>query len=107
MIVRFTLQGDGKRIDKAIAAIDDGTKRSTGVGVSAIPSAIEPDLKTFTIVDWTSFNASVHGKHASAAIWSPTFHSPFGTWPCPTIRRGVFGVPSMIDSLEVKVLHPA
>jgi acylphosphatase len=39
MIVRFTLQGDGKRIDKAIAAIDEGTKRSTGVGVSASPAA--------------------------------------------------------------------
>jgi acylphosphatase len=25
MIVRFTLQGDGKRIDKAIAAVDEGT----------------------------------------------------------------------------------
>jgi acylphosphatase len=31
MIVRFTLQGDGKRVDKAIAAINEGTKRSTGV----------------------------------------------------------------------------
>jgi acylphosphatase len=31
MIVRFTLQGDGKRVDKAIAAIKEGTKRSTGV----------------------------------------------------------------------------
>jgi acylphosphatase len=54
MIVRFTLQGDGKRIDKAIAAIDEGTKRSMGVSVSATPAAIEPGLKTFTIVDWTS-----------------------------------------------------
>ena len=54
MIVRFTLQGDGKRLDKAIAAINEGTKRSTGVRVSASPAAIEPGLKTFTIVDWTS-----------------------------------------------------
>jgi acylphosphatase len=54
MIVRFALQGDGKRIDKAIAAIDEGTKRSKGVLVSPSPTAIEPGLKTFTIVDWTS-----------------------------------------------------
>src|ERR1700735_3877544 len=33
MIVRFTLQGDGKRIDKAIAAIDEGTKRSMGSAI--------------------------------------------------------------------------
>jgi acylphosphatase len=59
MIVRFTLQGDGKRIDKAIAAIDEGTKRSTGVSVSASPAAIEPDLKTFTIVDWTSSSRQI------------------------------------------------
>jgi acylphosphatase len=35
MILRFTLQGDGKRIDEAIAAINEGTKRSSGVRVSA------------------------------------------------------------------------
>jgi acylphosphatase len=57
MIVRFTLQGHGTRIDKAIAAIDDGTKRSTGV--SASPSAIELGLKTFTIVDWTSSSRGI------------------------------------------------
>jgi len=54
MIVRFTLQGDGKRVDKVIAAINEGAKRSTGVRLSASPAAIEPGLKTFTIVDWTS-----------------------------------------------------
>jgi acylphosphatase len=53
-IVHFTLQGDGKRIDKAIAAIDQGTKRSMGVSVSPGPSAIVTGLTTFTIVDWTS-----------------------------------------------------
>jgi acylphosphatase len=53
MIVSFTLQGDGKRIDKAIAAIGKGTKRSAGVSVSASPSTIS-SLETFTIFDWTS-----------------------------------------------------
>jgi acylphosphatase len=59
MIVRFTLQGHGKRIDKAIEAIDDGTKRSTGVGVSASRSSIKPSLETFTIVDWTSSSREI------------------------------------------------
>ena len=59
MIVRFTLQGDGKRIDKAIAAIEEGTKRSTGVRVSQSPAAIEAGLKTFTIVDWTSSSRQI------------------------------------------------
>jgi acylphosphatase len=59
MIVRFTLQGHDKRIDKAIAVIDEGTKRSTGVGVSASLSSIEPSLKTFTIVAWTSSSRGI------------------------------------------------
>jgi acylphosphatase len=59
MIVRFTLQGDAKRIDKAIAAVDEGTKRSTGVRVSQSPAAIEPGLKTFTIIDWTSSSRQI------------------------------------------------
>jgi acylphosphatase len=59
MIVRFTLQGDGKWVDKAIAAINEGTKRSTGVRVSESPAAIEPGLNTFTIVDWTSSSRQI------------------------------------------------
>ena len=59
MIVSFTLQGHGARIDKAIAAIADGTKRSTGVSVSASPSAIRPSLGTFAIVDWTSSSRGI------------------------------------------------
>jgi acylphosphatase len=63
MIVRFTLQGDGKWIDKAIAAIDEGTKRSMGVRVSATPTAIEPGLNTFTIVDWTSSSRQIANSY--------------------------------------------
>jgi acylphosphatase len=64
MIVRFTLQGHGKRIDKAIAAIDGGTKRSTGVSVSVSPSVIELGLKTFTIVDWTSSSRGITNPYS-------------------------------------------
>jgi acylphosphatase len=53
MIVRFAA-GRRQAIDKAIAAIDEGTKRSTGVRVSSSQATIEPGLKTFTVVDWTS-----------------------------------------------------
>jgi acylphosphatase len=58
MIVSFTLQGDGKRIDKAIAEIGKGTKRSAGVSVSASPSTIS-SLETFTIFDWTSSSRGI------------------------------------------------
>lgn len=53
-IVHFTLQGDAKRIDAAVAAIRQGTKKSSNIKVSTAPVAADPDLSTFTIMDWTS-----------------------------------------------------
>lgn len=53
-IVHFTLQGDAKRIEAALAIIRQGTKRSSGIEVRTAPAAVDPALKTFTIVDWTS-----------------------------------------------------
>ena len=53
-IVHFTLQGDAKRLDDAVAAIREGTKRSSNIDVTTSPAAVDPALNTFTIVDWTS-----------------------------------------------------
>ena len=53
-IVRFTLQGDPDRLNLAIATIREGTKRSSNIEVSTIPAAVDPALKTFTVIDWTS-----------------------------------------------------
>ena len=39
-IVRFTLQGDAGRIDKAVAAIREGTKKSSNIEVSTAPTAV-------------------------------------------------------------------
>jgi hypothetical protein len=57
--VHFTLQGDQKRIDKALAAIDEGTKKSSSITVSAAPAAVDPALNTFTVVDWTSTTRNI------------------------------------------------
>ena len=59
MIVHLTLQGDGKRIDRALAAIEAGTKKSTGVSVAASPAAVESGLDRFTIIDWTSTSRNI------------------------------------------------
>ena len=59
MIVHFTLQGDQKRIDKALAAIDEGTKKSSNIKVSTVPAAVDPALNTFTVVDWTSTTRNI------------------------------------------------
>lgn len=58
-IVRFTLQGDAERIDKAVAAIDQGTKKSSNIEVRTSPAAVDGTLSTFTIVDWTSTSRNI------------------------------------------------
>jgi acylphosphatase len=53
-IVEFTLQGRQKRIDEALETIRQGTRKSSDIEVKTAPAAVDPDLKTFTIIDWTS-----------------------------------------------------
>ena len=58
-IVQFTLQGDANRIDAAIAAVREGTKKSSNIEVSTAAAAVDPTLSTFTVVDWTSTSRNV------------------------------------------------
>ncbi len=58
-IVQFTLQGDANRIDTAIAAIGEGTKKSSNVEVKTAPASVDPTLNTFTIIDWTSTSRNI------------------------------------------------
>jgi acylphosphatase len=53
-IVHFTLQGDGHRLTPAIAAIRDGTKKSSNIDVVTTAAEVAAGLNTFTIIDWTS-----------------------------------------------------
>ncbi len=62
-IVHFTLQGDKHRIDLALATIQDGTKRSSGIKITTTAAAIEPALNAFTIVDWTSSSRNITNKY--------------------------------------------
>jgi acylphosphatase len=63
LIVHFTLQGDKHRIDKALATIQHGTKRSSDIKNTTTPPALAPALKTFTIVDWTSSSRHITNKY--------------------------------------------
>jgi acylphosphatase len=58
-IVHFTLQGDRDRLDPALAAIREGTRKSSDIEVSATRTAVDPGLSTFTIVDWTSTSRDI------------------------------------------------
>jgi acylphosphatase len=57
-IVLFTLQGDSKRLDPALAAIRDRTKKSSKIKVETTAATVDPALSTFTIIDWTSTTAT-------------------------------------------------
>jgi acylphosphatase len=57
--VHFTLQGDSDRLDSALAAIRAGTKKSSDIEVSATQIAVDSDLSTFAIIDWTSTSRNI------------------------------------------------
>lgn len=58
-IVLFTLQGDAEGLNEAVAAIREGTKKSSGIEVKTTPAAVDPALSTFTIIDWTSASRNI------------------------------------------------
>jgi acylphosphatase len=58
-IVRFTFQGDPDRIDAAIAAVREGTKKSSDIRVSTAAAAVDSTLSTFTVIDWTSTSRNI------------------------------------------------
>ncbi len=78
-IVHFTLQGDNRRIDSALANIQEGTKRSSDIKITTTSTAIDPVLNAFTIVDWTSSSRNITNKYnlvfelrANDKVISPT-----------------------------------
>jgi len=58
-IVQFVLQGDSNRLDLAVAAIREGTKKSSNVDVITAQAAVDPVLSTFTVIDWTSTSRNI------------------------------------------------
>jgi acylphosphatase len=62
-IVHFTLQGDKKRIDSALATIHEGTKRSSDIKITTTPATIDPALNAFTIADWTSSSRNITNRY--------------------------------------------
>jgi len=58
-VVSFTLQGDAKRLDDAVAAIDAGTKKSSNIEVKTAPGTVDPALDSFTIFAWTSTTRNI------------------------------------------------
>jgi acylphosphatase len=58
--VSISLQGDKDRIDKALAAIRVGSKKSSRNNVVNVASApLDSTLKTFTVYGWTSTSRNI------------------------------------------------
>ena len=58
-VVSFTLQGDGDRLEPAVAAIRAGTKKSSGIEVHTAAAAVDPSSSAFTIYGWTSTTRAI------------------------------------------------
>ena len=71
-VVKFTLQGDSDRLDSALAAIGDGTKKSSDIKIDAIPAALDSGLKAFTIIDWTSTSRNITNPYTLVFALRPT-----------------------------------
>ena len=58
-VVSFTLQGDTKRLSEAVAAIQEGTKKTSNIKVTTTAAAVDPGLDAFTIFAWTSTSRNI------------------------------------------------
>ena len=58
-VVSFTLQGDADRLQPAVEAIQDGTKKSSNIKVSTAAATVDPALTAFTIFAWTSTTRNI------------------------------------------------
>jgi acylphosphatase len=58
--VAVTLQGERDRIDRLLAAMRAGSKKSSKDNtVAQVPAVVDPDLKTFTVFGWTSTTRNI------------------------------------------------
>jgi acylphosphatase len=61
--VHFILQGSREVMDKALAKIRLGTKKSSNVTVTVTAKPTDPNLKAFTIDGWTSQSRHIENKY--------------------------------------------
>jgi acylphosphatase len=62
--VGVMLQGDEDRIDKTLEAVSAGNKQSSKANIiGKAPARFDPNLKTFTIVNWTSTSRNISNPY--------------------------------------------
>jgi acylphosphatase len=71
--VGVRLQGDKDRIDKTLEAISAGTKTSSKANIiGETQTALDPNLKTFTIFGWTSQSRKISNPYDLVFNLRPT-----------------------------------
>jgi acylphosphatase len=58
-VVNFTVQGDAKRLTRALSAVREGTKKSSDIKVSTTRGTVDPALNAFIIYAWTSKSRNI------------------------------------------------
>jgi acylphosphatase len=70
--VTVTLQGDKDRIDRLLAAMRAGSKKSSKDNtIAQAPAAVDPNLKTFTVFGWTSTSRNITNPYDLAFALRP------------------------------------
>jgi acylphosphatase len=103
MIVHFTLQGDKKRIDSALDAIQKGTPRSSDIKIKTTATAIDPALNGFTIVDWTSSSRHITNKY-DVAFTLRTDDKEISSSQAKAVWHQI--LEKTLDPEDLKKLHP-
>ncbi len=61
--VEFLLQGESKRIPRALDAIRSGTSKSANVQIVSTPSEVDPAIDRFTVVAWLSTSRNITDRY--------------------------------------------
>jgi acylphosphatase len=102
-VVSFTLQGDPKRLPEAVAAIQEGTKKSSNIKVSTTPAAIDPSLNAFTIFAWTSTSRNITNAYDLVFHLRPN-DGKLAQADVKTVWRGI--LQSTLKGDDLKKLSP-
>jgi len=87
--VSVTLQGDKNGIAQVVAAMKAGSKKSSKNNkVAEVPAEVDPNLKSFTIVGWTSTTRNITTPYNLVFPLRPT-DDPISAQAAKTVWNGI------------------
>jgi acylphosphatase len=102
-VVSFVLQGDGKRLNDAVSAIQEGTKKSSDIKVNTAEDKVDPSLNAFTIFDWTSTTRNITTPYTLVFHLRPD-DGKLAPANVKTVWRGI--LQSTLKGADLKKLGP-